>query len=329
MGSKPRNLQQALRPLQIWMEERNLTTLYDISTWNQNTWQDWKSLNLPTDLRDLCSNLKHSLAGSVPTNTRVEDRYIWDSSGGKFTVKEGYKILQANTQSTNWNLHTTAWKSECLPKIKHFNWTLLKEKILTAENLRKRGIQGPSRCCFYCSEEESMQHIFLLCSFAQSCWKQVISPIEISERFDQIASLQKNWGKCYPYSRKGKHNINRLWKCIPATLCWQIWLARNNYVFNNKKPSMANIQAKTIAIISESISTNLITPPDQASWQHTETQWYSKFNLNYTYLQHSQTKAHKKGSHWKLRGTKEEVNQWISDQKRPMLHFDGASKNNP
>eukprot|EP00253_Pinus_taeda_P021165 PITA_21165 len=304
MGSKPRNLHQASRPLQIWMEERNLTTLYDISTWNQNIWQDWKDLNLPIDLRDLWSNLKHSLAGSAPTNSGVEDRYIWDSSGGKFTVKEGYKVLQATTQIANWNLHTTAWKSECLPKIKHFNWTLLKGKILTVENLRKRGIQGPSRCCFCCAEEESIQHIFLLCPFAQSCWKQVINPMTISESFDQITSLQKNWGKCYPFPKKGKHNINRLWKCIPATLCWKIWLARNNYVFNNKKPSIASTLAKTIAIISEAISTNLIALPDQSNWQHAETHWYNK-------------------------GTKEEVNQWISDQKRPTLHFDGASKNNP
>eukprot|EP00253_Pinus_taeda_P010247 PITA_10247 len=93
MGSKPRNLLQALRPLQVWMDERNLTTLFDISTWNHNNWQDWKDLQLPNDLRDLWSNLKSSLFGSAPTNTGVEDRYIWDPSGGKFTVKEGYKAL--------------------------------------------------------------------------------------------------------------------------------------------------------------------------------------------------------------------------------------------
>jgi len=57
--------------------------------------------------------------------------------------------------------------------------------------------------------------------------------------------------------------------------------------------------------------------------------WYNKFSLSYTNIQHSQTKAHKKRIHWKLRGSKEEVNQWILDQKRPTLHFGGASKNNP
>lgn len=121
MGSNPRSLLQAFRPLQLWMEERNLITLFDISIWNQNKWQDWKDPQTPIDLRDLWTNFKSSLSGSAPINIEIEDRYIWDSSGGRFTVKEGYKTLQAANHSTSWNLFTTVWKSECLPKIKHFN----------------------------------------------------------------------------------------------------------------------------------------------------------------------------------------------------------------
>lgn len=329
MGSKPRNLLQAFRPLQNWMEERNLTTLFDISKWNNNKWQDWKDLHVPPGLRDLWSNLKSSLSGSAPTNIGSQDSYIWDSSGGKFTVKEGYKAIQDTTHTTNWNLSTTVWKSECIPKIKHFNWTLLKGKILTAENLRKKGILGPSICCFCRAEEESIQHIFLKCPFAQNCWNQMIRPMVIGESFNQISFLQKTWGRSYPFTKKGKRNISRLWKCVPASLCWQIWLARNNFVFNNKKPKVASTLAKTIASISETISTNLIDPPDQSSWHQEELDWYNKFCLSYSNKQYHQTKVAKEKMHWKLRGSKDEVDQWISDQKRPTLHFDGASKNNP
>jgi len=83
------------------MEARNLTTLFDISIWNQNSWHDWKDLQTPIDLRDLWLNLKISLSGSAPTNMGTKDRYIWDSCGGKFTVKEGYKTLQDITHSAN------------------------------------------------------------------------------------------------------------------------------------------------------------------------------------------------------------------------------------
>eukprot|EP00253_Pinus_taeda_P022784 PITA_22784 len=178
MNSNPRNLLQELRPLQEWMEDRRITTLYDISSWNQNRWRDWKQLHLPQDLKELWHNLKTSLSGLAPINKEKEDRYIWDTCGGPFSVREGYKSLQNRNPTATWNLHTATWKTECIPKVKHFNWTLLKGKILTAENLRKRGIQGPSICCFCKAEEESIQHSFLLSTFAQSCWNQLASPLE-------------------------------------------------------------------------------------------------------------------------------------------------------
>eukprot|EP00253_Pinus_taeda_P018186 PITA_18186 len=106
MNSNPRNLLQELRPLQDWMEEQKITTLYDISSWNQNRWIDWKDLHLPQDLKDLWLNLKSSLSGSAPTNKEKDDRYIWDTCGGSFSVKEGYKSLQKITPIANWSLHT-------------------------------------------------------------------------------------------------------------------------------------------------------------------------------------------------------------------------------
>jgi ribonuclease HI len=215
------------------------------------------------------------------------------------------------------------------PKVKHFNWTLLKGKVLTAENLRKRGILGPSICFFCRAEEESSHHLFFHCPFAQSCWTQIVRPIKMEEIFDQLSSLQKNWVKGYPYSKKGKNNITCIWKCIPATLSWQIWLARNNCIFNDKKPNLVRILAKTIALISETISENLVAPPDQSNWHKEEMEWYNKFGINHSNNQLAHPKASKRRTHWKLRGTREEVSQWILDQNRPTLHFDGASKNNP
>jgi len=61
MGVKPRNLLQNFRPLQTWMEAKNLTSLYDISIWDHNSWHDWKGLPIPNDLRDLWIDLKTSL----------------------------------------------------------------------------------------------------------------------------------------------------------------------------------------------------------------------------------------------------------------------------
>lgn len=195
MGVKPRNLLQKFSTLQTWMEAKNLNSLYDISLWDHNSWLDWKDLPLPNNLRDQWADLKISLSGSAPINKAAGDRFIWDPSGGNFTIKDGYKLLQESSATGNWNLCTAVWKSEFLRKIKFFNWTLLKGKILTAEKLKKRGILAPSICCLCRVEEESSHHLFFDCPYAQSCWNQLISPLKIRETFDQLPTLHKKLGE--------------------------------------------------------------------------------------------------------------------------------------
>lgn len=163
MGSEARGSLQKFGPLQQWMREENIKTLYDISLWDQNCWKGWKPLNLPNDLRNTWKDLKLSLISSAPKNLMAEDKFVWEPNGGCYTVKEGYRVLQNASAVNSWSLHKAVWKVESLPKFKLFNWTLLHGKILTAENLRKRGIQGPSICCMCREEEESCSHLFIEC----------------------------------------------------------------------------------------------------------------------------------------------------------------------
>lgn len=86
--------------------------------------------------------------------------------------------------------------------------------------------------------------------------------------------------------------------------------------------------AKTIALISETISANCVSQLDRTSWHKTEIDWFNKFCLSFDKSNHPLYKTDKRRNNWKLRGTKEEVNQWILDQKQPTVQFDGASKNN-
>lgn len=329
MGTGPRSHIQNLKPLQRWMEANHLISLYHISEWDQSKWQGWKSIHTPIELEKQWHDLQTSLSGAAPIHREKEYRYIWDPSGGKYTVREGYKFLQESTQAANWKLYTAAWKTECIPKIKHFNWTLLKGKVLTAENLKKKGIQGPSICCFCHAEEESSQHIFQQCPQIQHCWSQIVSPLKIEGTFDQISNLQEHWARSYPFSKKGKKIIIRIWKCLPATLCWQIWLSRNDYIFNEKKPNISRIMIKTIALISETISANMAATPDQTDWNTNEQDWFGKFSINYSNNSIIHPSLSRGKSQWKLRGSRDEVNKWIQDQQRHTLHFDGAAKNNP
>lgn len=180
MGTTPLNQYQNLRGLKDWLEEKGTTSLYSISEWEQNIWIAWRVQFLLDRLKNQWKELKHLLARVSPINKESQDSYIWDPIRGKFTVKLGYNFMKKYHNYEYWNLWTAAWKNEFSPIIKKFAWTLLKGKILTAENLRKKGFQGPSICVMCQREEESIQHLFLKCIIARQCWKKIISPLEMN-----------------------------------------------------------------------------------------------------------------------------------------------------
>jgi hypothetical protein len=55
------------------------------------------------------------------------------------------------------------WMSDSLPKVNTFCWVMVHGKLLTRENLQKRGLQGPTRCVL-CREhgEINLPHLFRL-----------------------------------------------------------------------------------------------------------------------------------------------------------------------
>lgn len=175
--------------------------------------------------------------------------------------------------------------------------------------------------------EESSNHLFIECPFARSCWKLITSPLNTGDLPNQITLLQKKWEKSFPQNKKGKTLAIRSWNNIPPNLCWQIWIARNKCIFNDKKPSISSTLAKAIALISETIEAKGITQIDLEPTDARVKEWVSKFNYEARIKKNVNTG--KGNLDWKLRGTKEEVRNWIQKQRRAALLFDGASKNNP
>jgi len=134
MERNPLNLQQNLRGLHFSMEERRINTLYSISQWDQDNWLGWKIPTIPKRLKSQWEKLKSHLSGAAPINREDQDDFVWDPNGGEYMVKSMYNLLQEHQNQQDWSLWKATWKTECLPKIKVFIWTLLKGKILTYEN---------------------------------------------------------------------------------------------------------------------------------------------------------------------------------------------------
>lgn len=165
------------------MRGKGLNTIHSISLCNQREWQEWKNLTIPATLTVKWVKLRQLLKWAAPISYDEEDDFLWDPSGGKYTIKTRYKILQDQPNQQDWCLWKTVSKSESLPKIKIFIWTILKGNILTSENLKKKRLPRSSRCPMCLQAEETIQHLFQDCTLAKECWQQLRSPLEINLNF--------------------------------------------------------------------------------------------------------------------------------------------------
>ena len=90
------------------------------------------------------------MAGLAPVAKFKKDRHGWGRNSGSYMAFEGYQSLAKNynvpSNPAIWNY---LWNCRTLPKIEMFNWTLMHKRVLTGENLQKRGFVGPFRCPLY------------------------------------------------------------------------------------------------------------------------------------------------------------------------------------
>eukprot|EP00253_Pinus_taeda_P019066 PITA_19066 len=207
LGDQPLQHIKDLANIKLWLHSNNKETLWDISNWTEDADRRWDSWNLgevPHHLQAEASLLLDKLQGKSPLSATAKDKRGWGSHSGSFSVAEGYKSLIA---ALNVPLDPTQWKFiwsfPSLPKIDFFCWTLAHNSILTGDNLRKRGMEGPTRCPLCISEEETADHLLLLCPFAKAVWKGVLS-----SRADKIELPRRETLEVKPALRN-EANLNK------------------------------------------------------------------------------------------------------------------------
>ena len=106
----------------------------------------------------------------------------------------------------------------------------LANKILTWDNLQKRGWIGPG-CCALCGNgEDSVQHLFTSCAI----WKNLIANLSDlyhflpPQLFNNLSSFLGIWIASF-----SKHSV---FLYLPFFAIWAIWKERNRLVFEGKKP---------------------------------------------------------------------------------------------
>ena len=129
----------------------NIHTLYDLSVWASNgRWTGWLDLevgHLNAEYLALITVMP------TPVHRALKDERCWGKSEC-YSVKVGYREIDVDYNRKNNDMKwKKIWSKDDLPKINVFFWILGHRKTLTADNLRKRGLEGPLRCIL-CKESE-------------------------------------------------------------------------------------------------------------------------------------------------------------------------------
>ena len=103
-------------------------------------------------------------------------------------------------------------------------WLLFEQKILTQDNLYKRGISGPSRCVLCGTHEKNLKQLFVDCIFTKNIWATILLELKIDSVWEgeQVDVCCENWFK-------KKENCKEL----PGFICWEVWKHINLAIFED------------------------------------------------------------------------------------------------
>eukprot|EP00253_Pinus_taeda_P036249 PITA_36249 len=261
-------------------------------------WKGWSFPPIPDNLNENFNNFQIHLHSIAPIIKNGNDGFRWDPTGSNYSIQVGYQYFCNRDHSTPpWTYWKAVWKSKAIPKAK-----------------------------------ETIQHLFISCPFAISCWKSIAPNNTFSwNPQHSIGEVLSNWKKSYPWQPKKNNISKRVWDALPYVLLWKIWIARNHKVFRDRGTLTRQLCSKAKSLAIETIATKSIKNIDMANLYIEERDFIRNLrekssilpSVN-TYSNLINTLSH----NWKIRLKKDEFNVWICNNNSYTLFFDGASKSN-
>ena len=112
--------------------------------------------------------------GTKSLSQLTGDRIWWnEAKDGSFSVKSSYDVLDIGGQ--NLVPVKMIWNPIAPTKVGFFVWEVWWGKILTMDQLKKRGYSLASRCPFCGQKEEDMEHLLIHCPKVWELWTTLFS----------------------------------------------------------------------------------------------------------------------------------------------------------
>ena len=131
-----------------------------------NYWYTAEDLNLGGYFYDLWNNYIAGLNSAGIRLAESDDELIWDfkKKNGSISARNAYDcIVSSSCGAVISPVDKFLWNNTLPNKISCFIWLAVRNRILTWENLQKKGKQGPGICVLCKNDEETTEHIFTKC----------------------------------------------------------------------------------------------------------------------------------------------------------------------
>ena len=158
---------------------------------------------------------------------------MWKAdSSGQYSVRSAYNLLMGESIDENQDgVFKELWILKIPTKTSFFAWRLIRDRLPTKLNLRRRNVEINDLLCPFCrNNEDDATHLFFNCSKTLPLWWESLSWVNISSAFPQNLRhhfLQHAHGG---YAGLRAHR----WKCWWIALTWTIWQHRNRIFFSNE-----------------------------------------------------------------------------------------------
>jgi hypothetical protein len=219
----------------------------------------WDETNLRCDFRrtftdDMMAQWQEllAIAETIVFNTD-EDQLIWAyETDGVYSSKSMCALV--NFRGLTPIFLPAVWDLKIPPRIQIFLWLLSQNKIMTRDNLRRRGIPKPMECSFY-KDFESVHPLFFDCIVAKQMWALV----------DRV--FKHKVGKYLDIDSRGLCNKKFLqFNFISSAVLWGIWNFRNSLVFNR----LTSLDLKQVWRVVLSYLRNWKVPFKEHSWREVD-----------------------------------------------------------
>lgn len=150
-----------------------------------------------------------------------------------FSIKSFYGGLRCQ-------INHLLWRSACPLKIDLLNWLAWRNKILALDNLARRRCNKlpTTTCVIYHSAIESIDHSFLQCPLAEHFWVHFGHLLPLPPLLSSLNGLWRDWRMSI---RPAMLKIRDL---LTKAITWNIWLKRNERIFNSKSLHVHSICVK-------------------------------------------------------------------------------------